>query len=609
MNPTLSAALNYASQGVKVMPLHYIMENGICSCGGKDRNPNCKAGKHPYGKLVPNGLKDATSDCAILEKWFADGRLNLGIVTGSDSGIFVIDQDDRDGGHISIQELEKKHGSLPMTLVQRTGNGLHYLFKMPLGVDVKNSQKLVGIGIDVRGSGGYICAAPSKHESGCHYEWIGTEEFDRSLIAEAPSWLIQLATANQNKKPALVVDNNDLIHAPVFSIPEKISDGEGRESFILKYAGHLRGKGLEQTTIEQILLDYDQGHIDPPLGEVVVLDRARRFETQAIHSGTVRLNRTIGYGGRDEPTKLEDETHGDIANGRLFASIHRGKLKYVFAAKKWLKWDGQRWGWCESGEHLEAAKLVADKMLDLATANLKANPNDPESKRQMAHAIKSRDERRLHSMIALAQSEPNMAVGNMGQLDSDPWLLNVENGVVDLKTGSLIDHDPRMLQTKICNALFLRGALCPKWEKFLDEIFCGDTDLIDYVQRALGYSMTGLVTEEVMFFMFGFGANGKSVFINTVSNILSDYAMTAPASMLALRRNDDKGRATPEMARMVGSRFAVANETQSNDRLDEQLVKVLVSRENIAARPLYGDYVDLRVKVTRDLHLNLTHPI
>lgn len=316
-------------------------------------------------------------------------------------------------------------------------------------------------------------------------------------------------------------------------------------------------------------------------------DRAR---ANGINSGTLYF--LAKENGWVEPNKPEDETLGDIANGRYFASIHRGKLKYVFAAKKWLKWDDQRWAWCESGEHLEAAKLVADKMLDFATANLKANPNDPEAKRQMAHAIKSRDERRLHSMIALAQSEPNMAVGNMGQLDSNPWLLNVENGVVDLKTGALLDHDPRMLQTKICNAMFLRGAQCPKWETFLDEIFCGDKELIDYVQRALGYSMTGLVTEEVMFFMFGFGANGKSVFINTVINILADYAMTAPASMLALRRNDDKGRASPEMARMVGSRFAVANETQSNDRLDEQLVKVLVSREKIAARHLYGDYFE-----------------
>lgn len=284
MSPVLKAALNYASQGVKVIPLHYITENGNCSCGGKDRNPHCKPAKHPYGKLVPNGLNDASDDPVMLEKWFAEGKLNLGIVTGLVSGFFVIDQDDKDSGHITIQDLEEKHGPLPKTLVQRSGNGKHYLFKMPTGVDVKNSQKLVGVGVDVRGSGGYICAAPSKHESGRRYEWIGTEEFDHSLITEAPSWLIQLATANQNKKPLLVVDNDDLIHTQTFSIPEKISDGEGREGFLLQYAGRLRSEGVDQPTIERTLLDYNMRSIEPPLDTQIVLDRARRYEAQHIQA-------------------------------------------------------------------------------------------------------------------------------------------------------------------------------------------------------------------------------------------------------------------------------------------------------------------------------------
>lgn len=293
-----------------------------------------------------------------------------------------------------------------------------------------------------------------------------------------------------------------------------------------------------------------------------------------------------------EPQHASDQTPGDIANGRLFASRNRGKLIYVYPARKWAAWNGQRWLWCESGEALEAAKKAVDHLLDRAVAALKANPNDPEVKRQMQQAAKSTDERRLNSMLNLAQSEVGMGIAHMGELDSNPWLLNVENGVVDLKTGTLLDHHQTMLHTKMCNAMYLPGAPCPMWKKFLSDVFQGDQNLIDYIQRALGYSMTGLVSEEVLFFMFGFGANGKSVFINTIINVLADYAMTAPASMLALRRNDDKGRASPEMARMVGARFAVANETQSGDRLDEQLVKVLVSRERIAARQLYGDYFE-----------------
>lgn len=283
---------------------------------------------------------------------------------------------------------------------------------------------------------------------------------------------------------------------------------------------------------------------------------------------------------------------GDIANGRLFAKLFKGKLLFAYPARKWLRWSGTRWTWCEAGEDMAAAKLTADHLLDIATKKLQASPNDPDAKQMMKHAIKTQDENRLLAMINLARSEPGMGIESMSMLDADPWLLNTENGAVNLKVGGLLAHHPEQLLTRQCAAMYLRGAECPTWLRFLDEIFQGDHDLIHYVQRALGYSLTGLVTEEVMFFMFGFGANGKSVFVNAVHAVLNDYAVTAPASMLALQRHDDKGRATPEMARLVGTRFAVANETQSGDRLDEQMVKILVSRERIAARFLHRDYFE-----------------
>lgn len=282
MNNVMNAALAFAEQGVRVLPLHSIKPDGGCSCGGKEKNPNCKPGKHPYGKLVSHGVSEATDNPETLRKWFADGRLNLGIATGAASGIFAVDQDDRDGGHLSVQDLEEKHGSLPTTLTQRTGNGKHFLFKMPPGVDIRNSQKALAPGIDVRGTGGYIVAAPSQHESGRNYEFIGSTGFDRSMIADAPDWLIELV-AYKAKPPTVQVGNNgSLSQGNTFHIPDRIADGEGREGFLLQYAGHLRSRQVGQDVIEQILLDFNQQRIDPPLDETVVLDRARRFEHPCI---------------------------------------------------------------------------------------------------------------------------------------------------------------------------------------------------------------------------------------------------------------------------------------------------------------------------------------
>lgn len=282
MNSVLESALRYAAQGVKVFPLHFIGPDGNCSCGGPKINPKCKPGKHPYGKLVPHGHADASDDVRTITKWFSDERLNVGIVTGEASKFFVMDQDDRDGGHLSVEDFEQQHGPLPKTLSQRTGNGRHFLFKMPEGIEIRNSQKVIAPGIDIRGTGGYIVAAPSIHESGRHYEWIGIPQFDRSMISDAPDWLINLAAGKASNQKSGIADNDNLIHRSIFDIPKRISDGEGREGFLLKYAGHLRGKGIGQDVIEQILLDFNQQRINPPLDNNVVLDRARRFCHQGM---------------------------------------------------------------------------------------------------------------------------------------------------------------------------------------------------------------------------------------------------------------------------------------------------------------------------------------
>lgn len=282
MNSILNAALKYINQGFKVLPIHHITQSGVCSCGGSINNMRCKPAKHPYGEFVPRGLKDASADPNVIQKWFANGRLNIGIATGEPSKIFVVDQDDRDGGDRSMQDLIEKYGPLPSTLTQRTGNGKHYLFKMPDGIDIRNSQKLLGPGIDIRGNGGYIVVAPSRHANGRNYEFMDNFEPRRAHIADAPGWLIDMVKSNSKLSKNECANNSDLIHTSHFQIPEKIEDGEGREGFLLKYAGHLRHKGTDQIVIENILLEFNRARIIPPLSEDAVLDRARRFAYQGF---------------------------------------------------------------------------------------------------------------------------------------------------------------------------------------------------------------------------------------------------------------------------------------------------------------------------------------
>jgi putative DNA primase/helicase len=279
----LNHALHYAKLGIPVLPLHCIGNDGICSCGGTEANPKCKSGKHPFAKLAPNGLNSATTNVDTIRQWFEGKPYNLGICTGKVGGFFVLDRDDKDGGDATLAEWEADNGNLPATLTQRTGNGYHYLFKLPIGIDIRNSQKKLATGIDIRGTGGYICAAPSVHANGNQYQWIGCELMDVTRINNAPQWLIDKIISTTSKSPANNISAvNAALIGNAFLVPDKVTDGEGRESLLLRYAGHLRGKGLDQATIERILLDYNQQHIAPPLDDGTVLDRARRYQATEL---------------------------------------------------------------------------------------------------------------------------------------------------------------------------------------------------------------------------------------------------------------------------------------------------------------------------------------
>ena len=298
---------------------------------------------------------------------------------------------------------------------------------------------------------------------------------------------------------------------------------------------------------------------------------------------------------------LGDHEPGDILAGRVFAQMMRGQLLYVTQAGNWMRWDGQRWSGCQRGEQIAAAKQVGEKILDSAVALFKQDPT--RHKKTMAFATSLQNLKRMEAMIELAKSEADMSIGQMAELDSNPWFLGVRNGVVNLRDGGLLTADPKMLITRQAAAEYHDDAECPRWLEFLGQIFTGDTDTINYLQRALGYTLTGLTTEEVLFICYGYGANGKSVFGNVVSTIMGDYSRAAPASLLTLRRADDAG-ARNDLAMLWGTRRVSINELQGGDRLDEQVVKQLAGRETISARFLHKEFFDFTPTATPWLRTN-----
>jgi putative DNA primase/helicase len=172
-------------------------------------------------------------------------------------------------------------------------------------------------------------------------------------------------------------------------------------------------------------------------------------------------------------------------------------------------------------------------------------------------------------------------------LDSNPWLLNVENGTIDVFSGEFRVHTQEEMITKIANVEYRPGADCPLWKKFLCEIMGYQPELIAFVQSAAGWALTGDISEQTMFILFGTGANGKSTFLNTIQYLLGDYATATPTETFMKKPGEQTSN---DIARLRGTRFVTTTEAEQGRRFSETLIKKITGNDQITARFLYGEY-------------------
>src|SRR5439155_4535552 len=208
----------------------------------------------------------------------------------------------------------------------------------------------------------------------------------------------------------------------------------------------------------------------------------------------------------------------------------------------------------------------------------------------LKHALRSEQAARMQGMVTLAQSEPGIPV-KPDQLDADPWALNVLNGTLDLRTGQLRPHRREDLITKLAPVVYDHEARYPLFLAFLDRIFAGNTELIGFVQRAVGYSLTGDVRERVLLILWGGGANGKSTLLETLRSMLGDYAMRTPTETLLVKHD---GAIPNDVARLRGARFVSASEADEGKRLAEAQIKDMTGGETLSARFMRAEWFDFK---------------
>jgi putative DNA primase/helicase len=202
-------------------------------------------------------------------------------------------------------------------------------------------------------------------------------------------------------------------------------------------------------------------------------------------------------------------------------------------------------------------------------------------------AAKTESEPRLRAMLSLAQSE--LAI-RPEQFDADRWALNCMNGTLDLQAEAVLHpHRRAQLITRMVPTIYDRSAECPIWESVLATLFQGDEGLIKFVQKSVGYSLTGDTREQVVFIFHGTGANGKTLVLMVLMDLLGDYATQTPAATLLVKKGDGIPN---DIARLAGCRFAAAVETEDGQRLAEGLVKQMTGRDRLVARFLRAEFFE-----------------
>jgi putative DNA primase/helicase len=538
MGDMIEAALSYIDQGYKVFPV--------------------KPDKKP---LTPHGLKDATKTKAgVREFWKRWPDAGIALVTDD---LLVLDFDAKNRGLESKAAIEARHGSLPRTWTHRTGGGgEHWIYRNPNGTSVRNTVSFAGYpGVDLRANGGYIVVPPSPHESGKRYEVI-----DNSEIAPAPDWLIDLATTKRKR------------FRQTSSKSELTPEGE-RNSRLTSIAGSMRRNGMSQESIEAALQDINKRQCSPSLPD---------DEVTRIAQSVSRYEPEPSPGQTKPQTIVSSFNLTDLGNAERLGSRYGAVLRYCYERKRWLVWNGKVWEWDAGNKVAALAKLAVRNIYHEAGDEL-----DEKKRKDIAsHASKSESDPRLTGMINLAQSEPGIPI-KLTDLDTNHWLFNCLNGTIDLQSGKLLPHRKEDLITILVHIEYDPNASCNLWMRFLDRVTGGNIELVSYLQRVVGYSLTGDTRSQTMFFLYGLGSNGKSTFITTIRKLTGGYGTKANTSLF-MAKDRNSGGPSEDLANLQGKRFVMASEIEDGRRLAVVLIKEMTGGEAIRADRKYEHEIEFQ---------------
>lgn len=346
----------------------------------------------------------------------------------------------------------------------------------------------------------------------------------------------------------------------------KIQEGD-RHNTLVKMGGLVRRAGTSPEATAAVIQTINATDCDPPLSEDELL----------------RIMRDIGSKSPGNPND-DLKFAGESGLTERFAQRYANQFRYVSDLGKWHVWDGTRW----KKDIRNAVTAAAMEMCSEIGAVVRASKAFDNDKARIRWARYFESARIIEATVRLASKSPALVLTS-DQLDADDFLFNTADGTVDLRTGVMRPHNPRDLITKLAGAS-LADIPCPVFEKFLDDITCGDSELAEYLQTALGACLSGAVNDHWLMFWYGEGRNGKNTLGDTVMKLMGEYAKVVPTQTLMTDRHSN--RHPTEIANLRGVRLAVSSEVSAGQYWDDSKLNSLTGDTMLSARSMRTDHFE-----------------
>jgi putative DNA primase/helicase len=513
---------------------------------------------------------------------------NIGLLLGAKSGIIDVDLDCREAKGLADLLLPT-----PFAKFDRgTSDSGHYLFRAN---SFGPTKRFTGAGskttiVELRADGAQTMIPPSVHPDGTRLTFKAisdqTEPVEYSDLLQRVSLLAAASEITQNW-------THGQRHNLALSFAGLCIKADVDLNLIMQIIQricNLKNDDEEQDRLNAVRFSVNKPAHDLAgfslLSELLGYEGAKRIADRVDQYASTETT-TLIPAHTPQSSVLELDQFADRANvteakmGIQFAEWLKDKAVYVIEPKQWMIWTGYFWkpDLCNEIQDL-AFQFVQDAKSTLIEKGSKNDARELSSFESL---------NKLQNISAFASTRLSISAS---LFDADPMILATRTDWVNLETGTAHAPDPNILISKASDVTFCSGATCPHFEQFVNDIFEGDTELINFVRRVLGYSMTGRTDEQCMFIMIGDGANGKSTFINVVNNLLGTYATTAASHTLIAHGGSSIG---DDLIDLAGARLITASETEEGQALAEAKIKQMTGGDKLKARRLYGSYSEIEI--------------